>query len=96
MSLRLAENTLDLAEREVLRLNDADGLAVTCLDGAVWITQADDPEDVVLKPGQDFVLNRPGLTLVSAPVSRASILIRPATKVSRHPRPSAHELRRAA
>lgn len=96
MSLRLAENTLDLAEREVLRLNDAEGLAVTCLDGAVWITQADDPEDVVLKSGQDFVLDRPGLTLVSAPVSRASILIRPAAKSARRPRPSAHELRRAA
>ena len=96
MSLRLAETTLDLTEREDIRLTDAQGLSVTCLEGALWITQAEDPEDVVLKPGQAFVIGRPGLTLVSAPVSRASIVIRPAGKPARRLRPATHELRRAA
>ena len=96
MSLRLAETTLDLTEREVIRLIDAEGLAVSCLDGAVWITQAEDPDDVVLKPGEAFVIDRPGLTLMSAPVSRASILIRPAGSMARRPQGATHEIRRAA
>jgi hypothetical protein len=96
MSLRLAETTLDLDEHEVIRLNEAEGLAVACLDGAVWITQADDPDDVVLKPGQAFVIDRPGLTLVSAPGSRASIMIRPARNEARRIGPTAHVLRPAA
>jgi len=96
MSLRLAETTLDLAEHEVVRLNDAEGLAVTCLDGAVWITQAEDPNDVVLKPGQAFVIDHPGLTLVSAPASSAEIVIRPALRLVRRPQSAARELRPAA
>ncbi len=96
MSLRLAETTIDLSEHEVLPLNDADGLAVTCLDGAIWITQADDPDDVLLKPGEAFVLDRPGLALVSAPVSPASIVIRPARREAPPARRQPQVLRPAA
>lgn len=47
-------------------LLDQAGQRVTCLDGQVWITQHHDERDVVLEPGQCFVLDRPGLALVFA------------------------------
>jgi hypothetical protein len=98
MSLRLADATLDLLAHEVVPLHDAEGLAVTCLAGAVWITQADDPDDIVLEAGEEFVLDRPGLALVSAPGGPATILVRPIDREARRTRPSlpAHELRPAA
>jgi hypothetical protein len=41
----------------------------------VWITQANDFEDIVIHDGESFVLDRPGLALVSAPVGPAHVAI---------------------
>jgi hypothetical protein len=49
-----------------LPLQDHTGQRVACLDGEIWITQQNDPRDVVLAPGECFVLDRPGLALVFA------------------------------
>jgi hypothetical protein len=69
-----------LRAREVLDIRDGQGLAVRCLGGALWITQDGDTDDIVLKPGQCFVLDRPGLALVSAPVSPATVIVEKATR----------------
>ena len=75
MNHRLGSLPIRLRTREVLDINDGQGLTVTCLDGALWVTQADDPKDVVLEAGQSFVLTKPGLTLVSAPSDPSTVLI---------------------
>jgi hypothetical protein len=64
-----------LRAREVLDIRNGQGLAVRCLAGALWITQDGDTDDVVLKAGQCFVLDRPGLALVSAPVGTATVML---------------------
>lgn len=64
-----------LRAREVLDIRNGQGLVVRCLAGALWITQAGDTDDIVLKAGQCFVLDRPGLALVSAPVETATVVI---------------------
>jgi hypothetical protein len=64
-----------LRAREVLDIRNGHGLVVRCLAGALWITQDGDTDDVVLKAGQCFVLDRRGLALVSAPVSPATVVI---------------------
>jgi hypothetical protein len=48
------------------------------LRGVLWITQSNDTEDIVISDGQSFVLDRPGLALVSAPTGPADIIIRAA------------------
>src|SRR5580658_3762248 len=69
-----------LRAREVLDIRDGQGLAVRCLAGALWITQDGDTDDIVLKAGQCFVLDRPGLALVSAPVAPATVVIEAAAR----------------
>jgi hypothetical protein len=66
---------LQLKAREVINIHDGEGLTVACLDGLVWITQANDFEDIVIHDGESFVLDRPGLALVSAPVGPAHVAI---------------------
>jgi Protein of unknown function (DUF2917) len=64
-----------LRAREVIDIRNGRGLAVRCLAGALWITQDGDSDDVVIKAGQCFVLDRPGLALVSAPVGSATVML---------------------
>jgi len=66
---------LQLRAREVINIHDGEGLTVACLDGLLWITQANDSDDTVIHDGQFFVLDRPGLALVSAPVGPARVAI---------------------
>ena len=75
MDPRLGRIPLHLEAREVLKIRDGEGLAVRSLGGTLWITQAGDTDDIVLKSDQSFVLDRPGLALVSAPVGPATVLV---------------------
>jgi len=65
MDLSQIASGIDLAPGQALRLEDATGRRVTVLQGHVWITQDGDPRDVVLQAGEDFVIERPGLALVT-------------------------------
>jgi len=69
-----------LRAREVLDIRNGQGLVVRCLAGALWITQDGDTDDVVVKAGQCFVLDRGGLALVSAPVAPATVVVERATR----------------
>src|SRR5580700_9662707 len=66
---------MQLSDREAINIHDGEGLTVACLDGHLWITQANDFDDIVIHDGQSFVLDRPGLALVSAPVGPARVAI---------------------
>jgi len=69
-----------LRAREVLDIRNGQGLVVRCLAGALWITQDGDTDDVVVKAGQCFVLDRRGLALVSAPVAPATVVVERAAR----------------
>ena len=94
-----SELLVHLERRELLDINDGQGLAIVCLDGTVWITQSDDARDVVISTGQAFVLDKPGLALVAAPLGHASVVIRkpaPDTPSIQFEQPTAGDLRFAA
>jgi hypothetical protein len=58
--------TIDLPRGKYLRIREGAGSTVTAHGGSVWITEQDNPRDVVLRPGQSFTLGRRGLALVEA------------------------------
>ena len=66
---------IHLKSREVLDIHDGGGLAVKCLRGVLWITQSDDTDDIIVRGGEAFVLDRDGLALISAPTGPADLVI---------------------
>ena len=74
---------LHLPRGAQLKLRDAAGTTVSALDGFVWITEEDNPRDIVLQPGQSFRLASGGLSMVEA-LSSASISISFMADVNKH------------
>ena len=66
MQLKLGRSRLGLDRDQLIAVRDGKGVRVACLSGALWITQEQSTSDVVLEPGQSFVIDHPGLTLVMA------------------------------
>jgi Protein of unknown function (DUF2917) len=81
---------LHLASREIVNIHDGAGLLVRSLHGVLWITQEDDSDDIVLEDGESFVLDRPGLALVSAIAGPADIVITPQPTVADRARSTGH------
>lgn len=57
---------LQLADEELLGLEDVRGARLHCVEGVIWLTLDRDPRDIVLNPGQSFVVDRGGVTLLHA------------------------------
>ena len=75
VTTRSGEIELHLEAGEIVNVQDGPGLQVKCVSGVLWITQADDTNDIVLHDGESFVLDRPGLALVSA-ISPTNVAVR--------------------
>lgn len=72
MDIELENSTLSLPRDGLVAMRDAEGTRVTCVSGALWITEDARESDVVLEAGDAFTLDRPGLTLIMA-LSPASL-----------------------
>jgi DUF2917 family protein len=90
MKIELDADGLDLQAHQVVRFDDAVDTRVVCLRGQVWITQDDDPRDIVLGPGDDFTLDRRGLALATALRASSIRMERPLAREA-----AARRLRRA-
>jgi len=75
MTRHFVDSSVRLNTGELLDINDGEGFTVECLEGAVWITQSSDHRDIVLKAGQSFTLDRPGLALVCAAAGPAEVAV---------------------
>src|SRR6516225_5650249 len=74
-SNRIGTGSLHLKPREILDIRDGEGFQVTCVRGVLWITQSNDTDDIVVGAGESFVLDRPGLAIVSAPIGPADLTV---------------------
>lgn len=70
---------------ETLPIAEGTGFEVRCIRGHLWITQHGDLEDRVIRSGQSFVLNRPGLSLVTALGEPAVGFVKPGSVIARRP-----------
>jgi hypothetical protein len=75
MTRPFVDSSVRLKTGELLDINDGEGFAIECLEGAIWITQSNDPRDIVVKAGQSFVLDKPGLALVCAAAGPATVAV---------------------
>lgn len=66
MKIGLNHAAIELARRQDLQVVDGAGFTVTCHRGSLWITQHHDTRDIILGPGESFVLDRRGLALIRA------------------------------
>ena len=57
---------VELAARDVVTLPDLRSATLRVTRGTLWITQEGDPQDVVLRTGDNWVVERNGLTVVEA------------------------------
>ena len=57
---------IDLSNHEALSLDDVKGATLSLLSGTLWVTQHQDPQDIVLESGEDWVVERDGRTVLQA------------------------------
>jgi hypothetical protein len=57
---------ISLARGEALGLPSLAGRSVSCFVGAIWLTQAGKPEDIVLGAGERHVVEGRGRVVISA------------------------------
>ncbi|MFT3800604.1 MAG: DUF2917 domain-containing protein [Burkholderiaceae bacterium] len=66
MNTDLRLPAIGLRHGDAYRIEAGKGLRVQCLSGALWLTQDNDPRDIVLEAGDSAPIDRDGLGLVSA------------------------------
>jgi hypothetical protein len=102
MLLTTGQARLHLADDEVARLRDACDSRLDVVDGFVWLTIDGDREDVVLAPGDSYVVDTGDVVTVSALRGAAAIELHERAGVmncaARRDRthPSTADVRRAA
>ena len=57
---------VNLGNRQSLAFDDIEGTALAVTRGTLWITQENDTHDVVLGPGDVWMVERDGLTIIEA------------------------------
>jgi hypothetical protein len=72
---------VQIAAGSIHRIDAGKGLQVTAVQGVVWVTQANDPRDVILSRGQSFILDRSGLAVAYA-LKDAAIVVGPAGHIT--------------
>ncbi len=58
------------------RIDNARGALLVCLTGTLWLTQQDDPRDIVLEAGDEALIERDGTSIVSALSDTSFVLSR--------------------
>ena len=61
-----SQGPVRLADGQTLRVLDGAGSTVVCKEGTVWVTEENQPRDVVLEAGACVRLKRAGLTIIQA------------------------------
>jgi hypothetical protein len=65
---------VELEQGDLLPLDRAKGVRVSCVDGTLWLTEERGAADVVLQPGQSYEVEATGRTLVQA-MSRSRVAV---------------------
>ena len=65
MQLELKAGAVRLAANQTLKLVDGAGSTVCATEGSVWITEENQPRDIVLAEGNCYRLRNAGLAVIN-------------------------------
>jgi DUF2917 family protein len=66
MKLELKNGAVKLGPNQTLKVVDGAGSTVTAVEGSIWITEENRPNDIVLTPGGKYTLRGRGVALVNS------------------------------
>ena len=66
MTLELKRGAIRIGPNQTLKVVDGAGSTVSAIEGSIWITEENQPNDIVLTPGDSYRLRRPGIALVNS------------------------------
>jgi hypothetical protein len=66
MKIELSSGAVRLGPNQTMKVMDGAGRTVCAVEGSVWITEEDQPRDIVLERGACYRLRQKGLALVNA------------------------------
>jgi hypothetical protein len=73
MRIELRSGSVQLGPNQTLRVVDGAGSTVCAVEGSVWITEENQPRDIVLKPGACYRLRERGIALVNSLGGNAAV-----------------------
>src|SRR5258707_513371 len=63
MTLQLKKGSIRLGPNQTLKVVDGAGSTVSAIEGSVWITEENQPNDIVIAPGDSYRLRQRGVAL---------------------------------
>ena len=75
MELELKTGAVQLGPNQTLKVVDGAGSTVTAVQGAVWITEENRPNDIVLESGKSYRLREQGVALVNSLGGAAAVAL---------------------
>lgn len=75
MHIELRSGAVRLAPNQTLKVLDGAGSTLRAIEGAVWITEENQPRDIVLEAGGCYQLQYPGTALVNSLAGEASVVL---------------------
>jgi hypothetical protein len=73
MRIELRQGAVQLGPNQTLKLVDGVGSMVCAVEGSVWITEENQPRDIVLEPGGCYRLRERGVALVNSLGGNAAV-----------------------
>ena len=73
MRIELRSGNVQLGPNQTVRVVDGAGSTVCAVEGSVWITEENQPRDIVLEPGACYRLRERGIALVNSLGGNAAV-----------------------
>jgi hypothetical protein len=75
MQIELRSGAVQLGPNQTLKVVDGAGSTLCAVDGALWITEENQAQDIVLEPGHCYRLRHPGTALINSLGGEAAVML---------------------
>ena len=73
MKLELKKGAVKLGPNQTLKVLDGQGSTVCAVEGSLWITEENQPKDIVLERGGCYLLRHRGVAIVNSLGGEAAV-----------------------